>query len=129
GAPHNALGEPGIRARRPGRSPLGIRPGLKSYRAASPGLALRTQEGIMGTKVGVIGSGTVGQVLASGFKKHGYDVMIGSRDASKVMAWAEGAGVAVGDFAQTAAHGEIVVLAVLGRIAGQALQLAGFANL
>jgi predicted dinucleotide-binding enzyme len=29
-------------------------------------------------KIGVLGSGMVGKVLASGFIKHGFEVMIGS---------------------------------------------------
>ncbi len=33
-------------------------------------------------KVGVIGSGIVGQTLADGFLKHGHEVMRGSRDAA-----------------------------------------------
>jgi len=35
-------------------------------------------------KIGVIGSGDVGQVLASGFLKHGYEVVIGTRDPVKL---------------------------------------------
>ncbi len=35
-------------------------------------------------KIGVIGSGQVGQTLADGFLKHGYEVMRGSRDAGKL---------------------------------------------
>jgi pyrroline-5-carboxylate reductase len=31
-------------------------------------------------KIGVIGSGDVAKVLASGFLKHGHDVVIGTRD-------------------------------------------------
>jgi predicted dinucleotide-binding enzyme len=37
----------------------------------------------MATKVGIIGSGVVGQTLAKGFLKHGYDVTIGSNDQKK----------------------------------------------
>ncbi|MCB0794811.1 MAG: NAD(P)-binding domain-containing protein, partial [Flavobacteriales bacterium] len=33
----------------------------------------------MKRKVGIIGSGMVGQVLANGFLKHGYAVMIATR--------------------------------------------------
>ena len=35
-------------------------------------------------KVGVIGSGVVGQTLARGFKTHGHDVRIGSRTPAKL---------------------------------------------
>ena len=37
----------------------------------------------MSNKVGIVGSGIVGQTLANGFVKHGYDVMIGTNTASK----------------------------------------------
>lgn len=83
----------------------------------------------MAKKVGVIGSGMVGQVLAAGFKKHGWDVMIGSRTAEKVAEWASGAGVAAGTFAETAAFGEVVVLAVGGTVAEEAVDAAGHDNL
>ncbi len=76
-------------------------------------------------KVGVIGSGAVGKVLAAGFKKHGHDVMIGSRDAGKLAVWAAEAGVASGSFEATAEFGEIVVLSVGGAVAGDALTLIG----
>lgn len=69
-------------------------------------------------KIGLIGSGTVSQVLASGFLKHGYDVMVGTRDTSKLAAWhSKNAGAKVGSFEDTAAFGEIVVLAVKGIVA------------
>ena len=35
-------------------------------------------------RYGVLGSGQVGQTLAKGLKKHGYQVMIGSRTAAKL---------------------------------------------
>ena len=31
-------------------------------------------------RIGVLGSGQVGEVLANGFLKHGYEVMRGSRE-------------------------------------------------
>ena len=37
-------------------------------------------------KIGVLGSGVVGQVLADGFLKHGHQVMRGSRDTGKLIA-------------------------------------------
>ncbi|MDX2019487.1 MAG: NAD(P)-binding domain-containing protein [Deltaproteobacteria bacterium] len=85
----------------------------------------------MAQKVGVLGSGQVGQVLAAGFKRHGYDVTIGSREPEKLKAWqaAAGQGVALGTFAEAAAAGDIVVLAVKGTVASEALKLAGAANL
>ncbi len=83
-------------------------------------------------KIGVLGSGAVGEVLASGFLKHGYAVMRGSRDVAKLADWKTSAGpnASVGTFAEAAAFGEIVVLAVKGSAAVEmataiAPQLAG----
>ncbi len=82
-------------------------------------------------KVAVIGSGVVGQVLADGFLKHGYEVMRGTREPGKLAEWKKGAGAkaSVGTFAEAARFGEIVVLAVKGTAAESALDLAGVANL
>ncbi len=74
------------------------------------------------TKVGVIGSGDVGKVLAQGFKRHGHDVRIGSREGNKLSAWAAEKGVAEGTFASVAAHGDIVVLAVTGGVASDVVK-------
>ena len=69
-------------------------------------------------KVGVIGSGIVGQTLAAGFLKHGHEVAIGTRDPAKLWEWAEKhQGAAVKSFAETAAFGDVVVLAVAGQLA------------
>lgn len=76
-------------------------------------------------KVGILGSGVVAKALAVGFKQHGDDVMVGSRSPEKLADWAREQGVATGDFAATAAFGEVVVLAVAGTAAEQALALAG----
>ncbi|HTM45157.1 MAG TPA: NAD(P)-binding domain-containing protein [Polyangiaceae bacterium] len=70
----------------------------------------------MAKKVGVLGSGVVGQALADGFLKHGYQVMRGSRDVTKLGVWMHGAGphASVGSFAEAARFGDLVVLAVKG---------------
>jgi predicted dinucleotide-binding enzyme len=84
------------------------------------------------TRVGVLGSGGVGRRLAEGFHSRGHDVMIGSRDPAKpeLQEWLSGggAGIEAGTFAQTAAHGELLVLAVLGDAAENAIDDAGAAN-
>jgi predicted dinucleotide-binding enzyme len=81
-------------------------------------------------KVGVLGSGDVAKVLAGGFLKHGHDVMIGTRSAAKLTDWvAKNPKGRVGSFADTAQFGELVVLAVKGGAALEALQAAGGANL
>jgi len=80
-------------------------------------------------KAGVLGSGVVGQVLATGLIEAGYDVMIGTRDETKLAAWKEKTGGTVGSFAQAASHGEMVVLAVKGTAAESVIDLAGHSNL
>lgn len=85
----------------------------------------------MAKKIGIIGSGGVAQTLAAGFVKHGYEVKMGSRDVKKLDEFAgkHGGKVGVGSFADAATFGEIVVLAVKGKVAKDALALAGAANL
>jgi 8-hydroxy-5-deazaflavin:NADPH oxidoreductase len=75
----------------------------------------------------VLGSGIVGQTLAAGFLKHGHQVMLGTRDPQKpdVQAWLKKTpGAQAGTLAQTAKFAELVVLATLGRVAEDVLQLA-----
>ncbi len=80
-------------------------------------------------RFGVVGSGQVGQTLAKGLKKHGYQVMIGSRSAAKLAEFGKATGIATGSFADVAKWAEGVVLAVAGTAAQQALEEAGKANL
>ncbi len=83
------------------------------------------------TKVAVLGSGQVGEVLANGFLAHGHSVMRASREPSKLAAWQAGAKgeASTGTFADAAKWGELIVLAVKGLAAEAALELAGAANL
>ena len=81
-------------------------------------------------KIGVLGSGVVGQVLASGFLKHGHEVVIGTRDPAKLAAWAAANPQGrVAGFADAARFGELIVLAVKGNVAAEALGAAGAENL
>jgi predicted dinucleotide-binding enzyme len=82
----------------------------------------------MKKSIGVLGSGTVGEVLANGFLKHGHAVVRGSRDPKKLEEWkAKAVGDArVGSFADAAAA-DVVVLAVKGSGAEEAVVLAGAA--
>ncbi|WP_258102742.1 NADPH-dependent F420 reductase [Marinoscillum sp. MHG1-6] len=80
-------------------------------------------------RVGILGSGGVGKTLASGFKKHGFEVKIGTRDVSKLEDWSAHAGVTVGSFEEVASFGDIVVLAVKGHAAQAVLEMAGSGNL
>lgn len=82
-------------------------------------------------RVGIIGSGSVGQTLGSGLLKYGFEVMIGSRDVSKLAQWksSSGEGGSIGSFEDAAEFGEIIVLATKGTAAEQAMQLAGKSNI
>jgi hypothetical protein len=85
----------------------------------------------MSKKVGVLGSGVVGQVLANGFVRHGNEVMIGTSNPAKHSELKEKTHgkVAVGTFAETATFGEILVLATKGTAAEMVLRSAGLSNL
>ena len=76
-------------------------------------------------RYGVLGSGVVAQVLAKGLKTHGYDVRIGSREPEKLAAFRDETGIATGTFAEVAAAADVIVLAVKGSVAADALALAG----
>ena len=80
-------------------------------------------------KVGVLGSGNVAKTLAGGLLKHDHSVKVGSRNPAKLANWAAEGGSSVGTFAEAAEFGELVVLAVKGNAAAEALTLAGAKNL
>jgi len=80
-------------------------------------------------KIGVLGSGQVAKTLAAGFLKHGHDVRVGTRHPDKLAGWAaEHPKAAIGSCAETAKFGEVVVLAVKGSVAADALRAAGANN-
>lgn len=82
-------------------------------------------------KIGIIGSGGVAQVLGSGYLAKGYEVMLGTRDASKLAEWrlSEGERALVGSFADAAAFGDVVFLSVNASALVSAIELAGIGNL
>ncbi len=81
-------------------------------------------------KVGVLGSGDVAKVLATGFLKHGHDVMMGTRSAAKLADWeTKNPTGRVGSFDAAARFADLVVLAVKGTAAADALRAAGAQNL
>lgn len=82
-------------------------------------------------KIAILGSGQVGDALARGFLTHGHPVMRGSREPAKLEAWKRDAKgeASIGTFAEAAAWGEVVVLAVKGTAAEATIDLAGPANL
>lgn len=72
----------------------------------------------------------MGKRLAGGFASRGHDVRIGSRQPDKLHDWlaAEGAGIGRGSFAEAAAHGELLVLAVQGTAVESAIEDAATQN-
>ena len=81
-------------------------------------------------KIGIIGSGVVAIALGEGFLRHGHKVMLGTRSPAKLSEWAsKNPGAEIGDFSETAAFAELVVLAVKGSAASEALSAAGRENL
>jgi predicted dinucleotide-binding enzyme len=84
-------------------------------------------------KIGVLGTGMVGNTLATKLVQIGHDVIMGSRDAKSpaVQEWLRSVGgkAKSGSFAEAAAFGEIVLNCTNGANSLPALRLAGSANL
>ena len=82
-------------------------------------------------KVGILGSGIVGQTLGSGFIKYGHQVKIGTSNPNKLNDWIKSSGTnaSAGSFADAASFGEIIILAVKGTAAMNVLEKAGSNNL
>ncbi len=84
-------------------------------------------------KIGVLGTGMVGETIATKLAELGHEVTMGSRKAGneKAVAWAEqaGNGAAQGSFAEAAAHGELNFNCTAGTASLAALDSAGAENL
>ena len=92
-------------------------------------------------KIGIIGSGVVGQTLGAKLVERGEDVVLGTRSPASLNDkrgfgqslddWVKASGgkARVGTFADAAAHGEIVINATSGTVSLEALRLAGEQNL
>lgn len=80
-------------------------------------------------RIGILGSGQVGQTLAQAFSCHGYEVHIGTRSPGKLAGFTQKTGIPETSFAEVAAWSEALVLAVLGSAALDALNLVGADNL
>ena len=69
-------------------------------------------------RIGIFGTGVVGQTVGSKLVELGHEVMLGSRDAAneKAVAWKDGAGdrASNGTFAQAAGFGDLLVNATNG---------------
>jgi 8-hydroxy-5-deazaflavin:NADPH oxidoreductase len=84
-------------------------------------------------KIGILGTGEVGQALGHGLISIGYEVKMGSREAGgeKARAWVArvGKGASEGTFAEAAAFGEMAVLATLWSGTENVIRLADPTNL
>jgi len=82
-------------------------------------------------KVGIIGSGIVGQVLAKAFHSEGHEVTLGTRNIVKeevVKFKNENPEIQIGTFEETASFGDLIVLAVHGGAVAEVIDLAGKIN-
>ena len=81
----------------------------------------------MDKKIGIIGSGMVGIALANGLHRHGYQIMLGTNDASKHedISQKTNGQVSIGTFEETADFSNLLILAVKGLYAEEAIQKAG----
>jgi 8-hydroxy-5-deazaflavin:NADPH oxidoreductase len=84
-------------------------------------------------KIGVLGTGMVGQAIGTKLAGLGHDVKMGSRQAGneKALAWAgeTGEGASEGSFADAAAHAEILFNCTAGAASLEVLDAAGAENL
>ncbi|MER3498817.1 MAG: DNA-binding protein [Chitinophagaceae bacterium] len=79
-------------------------------------------------KLGILGSGIVGQTLGKAFLSEGHEVMIGTRNASKVelLKWKDqNPGGQLGSYAEAAQFGEVLIIAVGGLVVEDVIQQAG----
>ncbi len=91
-------------------------------------------------KIGIIGSGVVGQTLGKKLAELGHDVVLGTRDPGKLDEKKNMAGslrewlaqvkdkARVATFAEAASHGELLVNATHGQVSLAALEMAGAAK-
>lgn len=82
-------------------------------------------------RIGVLGTGEVGQALGGRLVGLGHDVMMGARSADneKVLDFAAKTGGRAGSFRDAAAHGELVIHCARGNSAIEVLTAAGAGNL
>ncbi|WP_160711828.1 NADPH-dependent F420 reductase [Chitinophaga solisilvae] len=84
-------------------------------------------------QIGILGTGMVGNTIATKLVQLGYKVMMGSRtpDNEKALAWvkAQGSHASAGTFASAAAFGEIIFNCTQGDISLEVMKQAGAGNL
>jgi len=83
-------------------------------------------------KIGILGTGVVGETIGSKLIELGYEVKMGSRTVTneKAIKWKDGNGskASNGTFADAANFGEIIFLCTKGEITLDALKMAGIEN-
>ena len=83
-------------------------------------------------KIGVLGTGMVGQTIGSKLIQLGYEVKMGSRTANneKALSWvsANGKAASAGTFADAAAYGEIIFNCTKGDVVLQIIEQSGKEN-
>jgi predicted dinucleotide-binding enzyme len=81
----------------------------------------------MEKKIGIIGSGQVAVALANGLGRHGYRIMIGTQDPQKheELRQKTNQQAAIGTFRQAAQFSDLLILAVKGTGAEEALSRTG----
>ncbi|MBI4018972.1 MAG: NAD(P)-binding domain-containing protein [Candidatus Aenigmarchaeota archaeon] len=81
-------------------------------------------------KIGILGSGVVGQTLGIGLMGQGHEVTIGTRDSGKLNEWLLKAGskASVGSFYDAAKFGEVIFIATVWTGTENAINLAGKEN-
>ena len=82
-------------------------------------------------KIGVLGTGSVGQTLGAKLVALGHDVMMGARspDNEKALSFVAKTGGKAGAFADAARHGELLIHCTRGDTAIEVLHQAGAENL
>jgi predicted dinucleotide-binding enzyme len=95
-------------------------------------------------KIGILGTGTVGQTFAAKLLEHGHEVMIGTRNVAATLArsepdaygnppfktWLEAnSRIHLGNFAEAGAHGDLLINATSGTASLEVLRQAGAQNL
>lgn len=83
-------------------------------------------------KIGILGTGTVGQTIGTALINKGHQVMLGSRTANneKAIAWSaqNGSAASNGTFADAAKSASLIFLCLNGSAAVEVIQQAGISN-
>lgn len=77
-------------------------------------------------KIGIIGSGIVATTLGTGLLNEGHKVTLGTRNPAKLEDWLQSnEGGQVASFQETVKNNDLIILAVKGEVAVNALELIG----